>query len=47
LYSRARYLELPRAAQFACDGVRVRIAIGTEYEPDAHLLYHWLLRDAA
>jgi hypothetical protein len=41
------YLELPRAAQFACDGEHVRIAIGTEREPDAHLLYHWEPRQAA
>jgi hypothetical protein len=41
------YLELPRAAGFACDGERVRIAIGTEREPDAYLLYHWESRQAA
>lgn len=43
----ASYLELPRAADFACDGLRVRIAIGSEHEPDAHLLYEWLLSEAA
>lgn len=35
------YLSLPRAAQFACDGKLVRIAIGSEDLPDAHLLYEW------
>lgn len=35
------YLSLPRASAFACDGERVRIAIGSEREPDAHLLYLW------
>jgi hypothetical protein len=41
------YLTLPRAAQFACDGKLVRIAIGTEDRPDAHLLYQWLPARAA
>ncbi|MDF0543736.1 hypothetical protein PX699_15400 [Sphingobium sp. H39-3-25] len=41
------YLTLPRAAQFACDGTLVRIAIGTEDRPDAHLLYQWLPAKAA
>lgn len=41
------YLTLPRAAQFACDGKLVRIAIGTEDSPDAHLLYEWLPAKAA
>lgn len=41
------YLSLPRAAQFACDGKLVRIAIGTEDRPDAHLLYQWLPGKAA
>lgn len=41
------YLTLPRAADFACDGARVRIAMGSEHEPDAHLLYEWLLSQAA
>lgn len=41
------YLELPRAAQFACDGKLVRIAMGTEDRPDAHLLYRWLPANAA
>lgn len=41
------YLTLPRAAQFACDGKLVRIAIGTEDRPDAHLLYQWLPAKAA
>jgi len=40
------YLDFPRAAQFACDGKLVRIAIGTEHEPHAYLLYHWI-RQAA
>lgn len=42
----ASHLEFPRAADFACDGMRVRIAIGSEYEPGAHLLYEWLLAKA-
>lgn len=41
------YLTLPRAAQFACDGTLVRIAIGTEDRPDDHLLYQWLPVKAA
>ncbi|SNS68902.1 hypothetical protein SAMN06295912_11290 [Sphingomonas laterariae] len=41
------YLTLPRAAQFACDGKLVRIAIGTEDSPDAHLLYQWTPAKAA
>ncbi|WP_263588854.1 hypothetical protein [Sphingopyxis sp. GC21] len=41
------YLTLPRAAQFACDGKLVRIAIGSEDRPDAHLLYQWLPAKAA
>lgn len=36
------FLGLPRAAQFACDGKHIRIAIGNEHEPDAHLLYEWI-----
>jgi hypothetical protein len=36
------YCDFPRAANFACDGRLVRIAIGNEHEPDAHLLYEWL-----
>ncbi|WP_454883020.1 hypothetical protein [Sphingomonas oryzagri] len=36
------YLSFPRAAAFACDGKLVRIAIGSEYEADAHLLYEWI-----
>lgn len=35
------YLDFPRAANFACDGRQVRIAIGGEDQPDAHLLYEW------
>lgn len=35
------FCDFPRAANFACDGRLVRIAIGDEYEPDAHLLYEW------
>lgn len=41
------YLDLPRAAQFACDGKLVRIAIGSEDRPDAHLLYQWIPGKAA
>ncbi|WP_336963680.1 hypothetical protein [Sphingobium aquiterrae] len=33
------YLDFPRAAQFACDGKLVRIAIGTEDHPGACLVY--------
>lgn len=36
------YLSFPRAAAFACDGRYVRIAIGNDHDPDAHLLYEWL-----
>ncbi|WP_447953954.1 hypothetical protein [Sphingopyxis chilensis] len=36
------YLDFPRASGFACDGRLVRIAIGHERDPDAHLLYEWL-----
>ncbi len=36
------YLTLPKAAAFACDGKRVRIGIGSDHEPDAHLLYEWI-----
>ena len=35
------YLTLPRASAFACDGKHVRIANGSEYDPDGHLLYEW------
>ena len=35
------YLSFPRASVFACDGRLVRIAIGSEYAPDDHLLYEW------
>lgn len=35
------YLGFPRASCFACDGKRVRFAIGSEYGPDDHLLYEW------
>ncbi|MGB3931774.1 MAG: hypothetical protein WBL20_22755 [Sphingobium sp.] len=35
------YLSFPRASAFACDGRLVRIAIGSEYGPDDHLLYEW------
>lgn len=41
------YLSLPRAAQFACDGKLVRIGIGSEERPDAHLLYEWQPAQAA
>ncbi|WBO21743.1 hypothetical protein [Sphingomonas abietis] len=36
------YMDFPRAADFACDGTMVRISIGSEHEPQAHLLYRWL-----
>lgn len=36
------YLSYPRAAAFSCDGKTVRVAIGNEHDPDAHLLYEWL-----
>ncbi|MDJ0277684.1 hypothetical protein QLH51_12840 [Sphingomonas sp. 2R-10] len=35
------HLSYPRATGFACDGRLVRIAMGSEREPDAHLLYEW------
>lgn len=35
------FCDFPRAANFACDGRLVRMAIGNEREPDAHLLYEW------
>lgn len=35
------FCDFPRAANFACDGRLVRMAIGNEHEPDAHLLYEW------
>lgn len=41
------YLSFPRASAFACDGTLVRISIGSEYEPDAHLLYEWQRHEAA
>jgi len=41
------YLSFPRASAFACDGRLVRISIGSEYDPDAHLLYEWLPQKAA
>ena len=37
------YLDFPRASGFACDGHLVRIANGHERDPDAHLLYEWLV----
>lgn len=40
------YLTLPRAGAFACDGRLMRIAIGNDHDPDAHLLYEWLQRAA-
>ncbi|QCI95198.1 hypothetical protein [Novosphingobium sp. EMRT-2] len=36
------YCDFPRASSFACDGRLVRIAVGNEHEPDAHVLYEWL-----
>jgi hypothetical protein len=41
------YLSFPRATAFACDGRFLRFAIGSEYEPDAHLLYEWIPQKAA
>lgn len=41
------YLSFPRASAFACDGKLVRISIGSDYEPDAHLLYEWQRQRAA
>lgn len=35
------HLGYPRASGFACNGRMVRIAIGSERDPDAHLLYEW------
>lgn len=35
------HLNFPRAAAFACDGKLVRISIGSDHDPDAHLLYEW------
>ena len=35
------YLSFPRASAFACDGRLIRIAIGSQYGPDDHLLYEW------
>ncbi|MFX5555017.1 hypothetical protein ABTE11_22315, partial [Acinetobacter baumannii] len=32
------YCDFPRASSFACDGRLVRIAVGNEHEPDAHVL---------
>ncbi len=40
------HLGYPRAAGFACDGRMVRIAMGDERNPDAHLLYEWARRAA-
>ncbi|NMN06749.1 MULTISPECIES: hypothetical protein [unclassified Novosphingobium] len=40
------YLTFPRASAFACDGKFVRISIGSEYDPGAHLLYEWLRHQA-
>jgi hypothetical protein len=36
------YPTLPKAAGFACDGKQDRIGIGSDREPDAHLLYEWI-----
>jgi hypothetical protein len=41
------YLSFPRASAFACDGRLIRIAIGSEYGPDDHLLYEWTRQSAA
>ena len=41
------YLGFPRASAFACDGKLIRISIGSEYDPDAHLLYQWIVQQAA
>jgi hypothetical protein len=47
ILERRSYLSFPRASAFACDGKLVRISIGSEYDPDSHLLYEWQRRDAA
>ncbi|WP_334183856.1 hypothetical protein [Novosphingobium sp.] len=39
------HLDFPRAAAFACDGKLVRISIGSDHDPDAHLLYEWRAAD--
>lgn len=41
------YLSFPRASAFACNGTLVRISIGSEHDPDAHLLYEWRSQQAA
>jgi len=41
------YLTLPRSSAFACDGRLIRIANGSEHDPDEHLLYEWLQEAAA
>lgn len=40
------HLGYPRATGFACDGRMVRIAMGSERDPDAHLLYEWARKAA-
>ncbi|RQW46145.1 hypothetical protein [Novosphingobium sp. LASN5T] len=35
------FCDFPNATSFACDGKHVRIAMGREDDPDAHLLYEW------
>lgn len=41
------HLGFPRASAFACDGKLVRISIGSDHDPDAHLLYEWQRQKAA
>lgn len=36
------YMSWGRAADFACDGNKVRFALGNEREPDRHILYEWI-----
>ncbi|MFC3443861.1 hypothetical protein ACFOKF_22180 [Sphingobium rhizovicinum] len=41
------YLSFLRASAFACDGRLVRISMGSEQDPNAHLLYEWHQQKAA
>ena len=35
------YFDFPKAAAFACDGKRFRLADATEHNPDGYRLYRW------
>lgn len=35
------YFPFPRAAEFACDGEKIRVCDADEYNPDAYRLYSW------